>query len=110
MEEILTFSFPELKGVKLLEGKHKVRFEVIWVQTKGCMKQRTVIHTVDSPVVELWCEQKKVMPKVEDEDMPKVEDKDMPKVEDEDMPKGGKEGTVMSGTVQAANEGQELEG
>lgn len=68
MQPVVNFFFPECKAVKRLGGRYKVRFEVIWVQKKGCMKSKTAIHTIDTPVIELWCEKKVVKPKAEGED------------------------------------------
>lgn len=95
MEPVVTFFFPELKGVCRLEGKHKVRFEVVWVQTKGCMTQKTVIHTIDTPVIELWCEKKAVKPKDDDEDTGMDGTLEMA-IEDPDM-QAWLEGLILSG-------------
>lgn len=54
IEPVVTFALPEFKDVVRLKGKYKARFEVVWVQKRGCLKVKTVIHTVDTPVVELW--------------------------------------------------------
>ncbi|KAJ4385527.1 hypothetical protein N0V93_009956 [Gnomoniopsis smithogilvyi] len=58
IEPIVTYALPEFKDVVRLKGKYKVRFEVIWIVKKGCMKEKRVIHTVDTPAIELWHEVK----------------------------------------------------
>lgn len=62
IEPIVTYALPEFKDVVRLKGKYKVRFEVVWIQKKGCLKEKKVIHTVDTPAVELWYEVKKGKP------------------------------------------------
>lgn len=62
IEPIVTYALPEFKDVVRLQGKYKVRFEVVWIQKKGCLKEKNVIHTVDTPAIELWYEAKKGKP------------------------------------------------
>lgn len=54
VEPVVTYTFPEFKDVRRRKGKVVVRFEVVWVQKKGCMIEKEVIHTVDTPAIELW--------------------------------------------------------
>lgn len=62
MEPIVTYALPEFKHVIRLKGKYKVRFEVVWIQKKGCLKEKKVMHAVDTPAVELWYEVNKGKP------------------------------------------------
>lgn len=64
IELIVTYALSECKHIVRLKGKYKVRFEVVWIQEKGCLlkKKKMVIHTADTPAVELWYEARKGKP------------------------------------------------
>lgn len=63
IEPVVTHALPEFTNVVRLKGKYKVRFEVVWIQKKGSLKEKKVIDAVDTPAVELWYEVKKEEPK-----------------------------------------------
>lgn len=56
IEPIVTYALPEFKDILRLKGMYKVRFEVVWVQKRGCLKEKRVIYTVDTSAIELWYE------------------------------------------------------
>lgn len=62
IEPVVTYAFPEFKGVVRLRGRFKVRFEVVWTRRKGgglrWEKEEVVRYALDTPEVDLWYEEK----------------------------------------------------